>query len=73
MSRDGVTKLVKLDLHWHARGETDRAICVSENGNFEKEKQWIPKSMIVSYEVSEDGKSVDVMVEEWFAKKRGFV
>jgi hypothetical protein len=56
-------------MHWHR--ETQDAICVSENGDT-KEAVWLPKSMVVEYSREPDG-SVVVVLEEWFAKKKGLV
>lgn len=62
---------MKSDLHeisliW--KGETDKAICVSEDG---KHKEWLPKSQI-EYERKPDG-SVQVTLPQWLYEKVGFI
>jgi hypothetical protein len=54
------------DFNFEFRRETDKAICVSEDGTKEF---WLPKSQI-EFEHKTDG-SVDVTLPIWLAKEKG--
>jgi len=65
------TEYFQDEYHWHARGETDKAILVSENG-VKNTEFFLPKSEI-SFTVSKDKLSVNVTMPEWLAKKKGLI
>lgn len=66
LDRASSKEFAQLDLYWHPRGETPKAICVSDNGT---DKKWIPKSICAEWVVTQDKKHVKVTVEEWWARK----
>lgn len=53
------------DFNFTFHRETDKAICVSEDG---EEEFWLPKSQ-VEYEMRNDG-SVDVTMPIWLAREK---
>lgn len=66
MSRNKGSELHDISLIWH--GETDMAICVSEDRQL---KKWLPKSQI-EYKKLADG-TVEVTLPEWLYKKSDFI
>lgn len=56
-----------VDLIFESELETDKAICVSEDGG--KTKVWLPKSQI-EFEIK--GFKVEVTLPEWLASEKKF-